>query len=121
MPRVQARAVKRALVLSLLAAGVVARAEVKPGAPAPATIERVTAVVNDDVILESEVVQRATPLMADVQATDPETRAREWKQLLRKTAEQMIDEELIVEAAVEAKLEVTDEDVQKAVDEIKRQ
>ncbi len=110
------------IVLPLLLVSPMARAEVKAAAPrAPITIERVSAVVNDHVILETEVVARSTASASELQASEPQARAREWKSLLRKTVEQMVDEELIVEAAVEAKLEVSDDEVQKAIDEIKRQ
>jgi peptidyl-prolyl cis-trans isomerase SurA len=92
------------------------------GSPgAPVVVDRVSAVVNEAIILESEVVQRAAPLLAEITSFDAQERAREWRQIQRKVVDQMVDEELIIEAADEAKLEVTDDEVQKAIDEIKRQ
>jgi peptidyl-prolyl cis-trans isomerase SurA len=105
----------------LLAVAPAARAQ-KAGTPAPPVVlERVSAVVNDTVILESEVAQRAQPMLMELETSDPQARARETRQVMRKVLDQMVDEQLIVEAALEAKLEVNDDEVQKAVDEIKRQ
>jgi peptidyl-prolyl cis-trans isomerase SurA len=113
--------VKNLLLASLLILPALARAEQKPAAAASQTIERVSAVVNDAVILESEVVQRSQASLAELDTAEPNERAREWKKILRRSLDSMVDEELIVEAAEEAKLEVTDDEVQKALDEIKRQ
>jgi peptidyl-prolyl cis-trans isomerase SurA len=109
------------VLVVLLGAGGAHAQQGKPAASSPVTIERVGAIVNDQVILESEIVQRATPMLGEVQTTDPKERAREWRALMRRTIDQMIDEELILDAAQESKIEVTGEEVQKALDEIKRQ
>ena len=88
----------------------------------PVVVERVAAVVNDTVILESEVVSKAAVLMQqESEDADPKRREQMWRQTVRRTVDQMVDEELIGEAAVEAKLEVTDAEVGRAIDEIKRQ
>jgi parvulin-like peptidyl-prolyl isomerase len=88
----------------------------------PVVVERVAAVVNDTVILESEVVAKAAALMQEEeQDPDPKRRDQQWRQVVRRTVDQIVDEELISEAAVEAKLEVTDAEVGRAIDEIKRQ
>ena len=97
-----------------------------PGATAPpgrtVVIERVAAVVNDSIILESEVVQRAAPLLGELdRITDPAERQRQWNALQRQVLGEMIDEELVLAAADEAKLEVGDEEVNRALDEVKRQ
>jgi peptidyl-prolyl cis-trans isomerase SurA len=111
----------RSLALAFLVLPLAAAAQQK-GAPAtPVVVERVSAVVNDTVILESEVVTRASPHLAEITTLDAQERSREWRQALRKTVDQMVDEELIIEAANEAKLEVTDDEVQKAIEELKRQ
>ncbi|HKA88570.1 MAG TPA: peptidylprolyl isomerase [Haliangiales bacterium] len=93
----------------------------QPAAPAaPAVkdkprvlVERVAAVVNDVVVLDSEVAQRA----ASTGEEDP-TKSRTS---VRQVLDQLVDEELILGAAAEAKLEVSDDEVQKALDEVKRQ
>jgi parvulin-like peptidyl-prolyl isomerase len=86
------------------------------------SLERVSAVVDDTVILESEVVQRAAPLLAEgEQPSDPQAKVQLWRTTLRKALDQMVEEQLILDAAREAKLEVADDEVQKALEEVKRQ
>lgn len=109
------------LAMALLCPAVASAQDAKRNPAPPITLERVSAVVNDTVILESEVVQRAAPMLAEIESVAAEDRAREWRQILRKTLDGMVEEQLIIEAATEAKLEVTDEEVDKAVGEIKRQ
>jgi peptidyl-prolyl cis-trans isomerase SurA len=109
------------LVVVLGLAGAAAGQPAPGNAAEPVVVERLSAVVNDAIILESEVVQRATPMLMEIESLDAQERAREWRQILRKTVEQMVDEELIVQAAAEAKLEVSGDEVKKAIDEIKRQ
>lgn len=97
------------------------KVETAPGGKA-AIIERVSAVVDDTVILESEVAQRSLPLLAESEAgTDAQARLRAWRSAFRKALDQMIEEQLIIGAAQEAKLEVTDDEVQKAIESIKQQ
>lgn len=120
MHRVQPHVVKRLFIPLLMAGAGLAYAQTK-AAESATTIERVTAVVNDQPILESEVVQRAGAMVNEIESTDPVVRKREWRGLLRKTIDQMVDEQLMIEAANDSKLEVTDDDVAKAIDEIKRQ
>jgi parvulin-like peptidyl-prolyl isomerase len=109
------------LAVALLAPAVAFAQDAKRTPATPMTLERVSAVVNDTVILESEVVQRAAPMLAEIDSVAADERAREWRQILRKTLDSMVEEELIIEAANEAKLEVADDEVQRAIDEIKRQ
>jgi peptidyl-prolyl cis-trans isomerase SurA len=77
-------------------------------------VERVAAVVNDVVVLDSEVMARA---LANGEGTDPQ----KLRTAMRTVVDQLVDEELILGAAAEAKLEVSDDEVTKALDEVKRQ
>lgn len=107
-----------------LASPVVARAEgVKLGGPGKkVVIERVVAVVNDTVILESELVQRSRPAMPDLEKIEsPRDRQTQWKGLLRQVLGELVDEELVMQAAVEAKVEVSDGEIDRALNEVKRQ
>jgi parvulin-like peptidyl-prolyl isomerase len=122
------------LVLALLSG--VASAQDKPDDPTPSPapaperpaiakkkilVERVAAVVNDAVILESEVVQRAAPEMGALdEIEDPRQRQRQWATILRQTLDLMVSEELMLQAAEEAKLDVTSDEVDKALAEVKR-
>ena len=113
-----------ALVTLALPLGGGARAEDAPKKlPAKKqVIERVVAVVNDTIVLESELVQRVRPEMGELdQVPDPRERQRRFKELMRQGLDAMVDEELVLQAAGEAKLEVGEAEVDKALDEVKRQ
>ena len=84
--------------------------------------ERVVAIVNDAVILESELEARMMPLMQEVnQITDPAERERRRSKLKGQVLDDMVSEELIVQAGEQAKIEVESSEVQAALDEIKTQ
>jgi peptidyl-prolyl cis-trans isomerase SurA len=85
-------------------------------------VDKVVAVVNDAVILRSEMLRRVAPLTADVQnITDRIERQRRLAKLEGDVLEEMVSEELIVQAAADAKLEVTAKEVDSALGEIKKQ
>src|SRR5262245_36725226 len=112
--------VKRLVLVSALLAAGVARADDK--ADKATIVERVAAVVNETIILESEVLQRATPQLAELdQLADANEKKRQYHAIARGTTEAMVDEELVLQAAVEAKLEATDEEINRALDEVKKQ
>lgn len=109
-----------AVVLALCALAAVASAERPP--KKAVVVERVVAVVNDTIILESELMQRVAPHAAELQdVSDPRERQRQWRQIVRAELDRMIEEELIVQAAAEANLDVTEEEVEKAIAEVKKQ
>lgn len=90
--------------------------------PRKRVVERVVAVVNDAIVLESELTQRAAPLLGEVEkATDSREKKRQAQNLLGQALDEMIAEELMMQAATEAQLEVTDDQVKKALDEVKAQ
>src|SRR5688572_10198106 len=109
---------RRSILVLIVAAGLagVARAD-EPLVPRRVVLERVVAVVNEHIILESELADRILPDLADL---DEAERKKNWKTIARERLEQMIDEELAEQAAAEAKLEVTDDEVVKAIEEVKR-
>jgi parvulin-like peptidyl-prolyl isomerase len=85
-------------------------------------LDRVAAVVNGSVILESELEARLVPLVAGLDSID-DARERERRQgkLRTQMLDDMISEELVVQAARDAKLEVEPKEVTAALDEIKQQ
>ncbi len=115
------------LAISLLAPAVAsADDKAKPppaaGAGKKELIERVVAVVNDSVILESELAARMVPLLNEIASiTDPKERARRRDKLTSQALDDMVNEELIVQAAEAAKIDVDSSEVQAALDEIKTQ
>lgn len=114
---------------SLLAAGTVwAQAEAPSPSAAAETkrkalvLDRVAAVVNGAVILESELEARLQPLLAGLDSiSDPRERERREAKLRTQMLDDMISEELVVQAAREAKLAVEAKEVTAALEEIKQQ
>lgn len=85
-------------------------------------LDRVVAVVQDAIILQSELETRVGPFSAELETiTDPRERARRTSKLTSQMLEDMISEELIVQAAREAKLAVEPKEISAAVQEIKQQ
>lgn len=116
------------VVLAALLAATPAFAQPAP-APAPkspnagkkVSLERVVAVVNDSIILQSELDARLLPVMAEAQQiADPTERRRRIAKLSSQVLDEMVNEELIVQAAEAAKVEVDSSEVQAAIDEIKQ-
>jgi peptidyl-prolyl cis-trans isomerase SurA len=118
---------KVAFLLLVAAAGVggTAYAETKPAsrnAGQKVSLERVVAIVNDSIILQSELDARLTPMIAQAQAIPDEgERKRRLAKLSSQILDEMVNEELIVQAAVASKIEVETSEVQAALDEIKQQ
>jgi len=84
-------------------------------------VERVVAIVNDAIILASELEARMLPVRGDaMQIADPRERERRLSKLSTQVLDEMINEELIVQAADAAKVEVDSSEVQAALDEIKQ-
>jgi peptidyl-prolyl cis-trans isomerase SurA len=96
------------------------RKAVKPGERL--SVDRVVAVVNDAVILNSELMRRVAPMSADLEGvSDQVERKRRKDKLKSQVLDEMVSEELIVQAAGESKLEVAAKEVQNALEEIKKQ
>jgi len=113
--------VMRVLVL-LLVLSTVAWADKSPNAGKKEHLERVVAVVNDSIILQSELDARMVPVLQEAQQiADPVERRRRMAKLASQVLDEMVSEELIVQAAEQAKIEVDSGEVQAALDEIKQQ
>jgi peptidyl-prolyl cis-trans isomerase SurA len=93
-----------------------------PNAGKKFQLERVVAVVNDSIILNSELDARLLPLQAQAaQITDPVEQRRRLAKMSTQVLDEMVNEELMVQAAEAAKVEVDSSEVQAAMDEIKQQ
>lgn len=85
-------------------------------------VERVVATVNDDAILLSELRFRAAPFLPGlVQNNDESSRLQELQQLYRQILEQLIDDELLRQAAQRMQVTVTAAEVQRAIDTVRQQ
>jgi len=93
-----------------------------PNAGKKVVVEKVVAIVNDAIILASELDARMVPVRNEAnQIADPKERERRLAKQTSQTLDEMINEELIVQAAEAAKVEVEANEVQAALDEIKQQ
>lgn len=91
-----------------------------PNAGKKVIFERVVAVINDSIILRSELEARMVPVIGEAQQiADPKERERRIDKLRGQVLDEMVNEELIVQAAEAAKIEVESTEVQAALDEIK--
>jgi peptidyl-prolyl cis-trans isomerase SurA len=85
-------------------------------------VEKVAAVVGGNVILASEVEEKATPMMTEIaRITDAGKRSARATALRREVLDHLIDDELISGQAAELRLTVTPEQVDASIAEIKRQ
>lgn len=85
-------------------------------------IDRIAAVINDNVILASELELRVAPLRASVEASvsEPRERERRVQQLTRQTLDAMVDEELVLQAAQAARITVDDKEVDNYLELLKK-
>jgi len=85
-------------------------------------VEKVAAVVGANVILASEVEEKAAPLLTELgRITDPTKRAARASSLRREVLDRLIDDQLINDQATELRLTVTPEQVDASIAEIKKQ
>jgi len=112
----------RRVLVALASLAAIAAAVVAPRAAGARMVEKIAAVVGESVVLASEVEEKAGPLMADItKVTDPDKRAARAAALRREVLERLIDDELILQQAAELKLNVTSEQIDASIDEIKKQ
>jgi len=84
-------------------------------------VEKIVAVVGTDIILQSEVEERAAPMMADIAAiSNPGQRAARAAAVRRQILEHMVDEQLLVQEAADLKVSVSSEEVDKSIEQIKK-
>ncbi len=92
-----------------------------PNSGRKVVVERVIAIVNDAIILASELEARMVPVRGEaMQIADPKERDRRLAKLSSQVLDEMVSEELIVQAAETARIEVEASEVQAALDEIKQ-
>lgn len=105
-----------------LAALVLGAALAPAGPVAAKIIDRIVAVVNDEIILLSEVEQVAAPVLRQIEALpDPVLRAQQRDKQLRAALDDLVGQRLITQEAARRKLTVDPEDVQARIDQIKSQ
>jgi peptidyl-prolyl cis-trans isomerase SurA len=85
-------------------------------------VDYVVAIVNDAIILNSELEARRVPVLTEAQQiADPRERERRIAKLTSQVLDEMVNDELEVQAAEAAKIDVESSEVQAALDDIKQQ
>lgn len=83
-------------------------------------VDRVVAVVNDSVILDTELTVRMAPYEADVEGIeDAKERSRRLEKLRGQVLDELVNEELIFQAAAAARIEVTAKEIDAAITDIR--
>ena len=84
-------------------------------------VERIVAVVGDDIVLESEVNEKAAPFLREVAGLpDPAQRKQRSGALRREVLNKLVDEELLLQQASELKLSVSSEEIDRSIEQIKK-
>lgn len=84
-------------------------------------VEKIAAVVGDEIVLASEVEEKAAPFMTEIAGiTNVTQRAARATALRREVLDRLIDDLLILQQANELKLAVSSEDIDRVVDQIKK-
>jgi parvulin-like peptidyl-prolyl isomerase len=92
------------------------------GAPLALIVDRVVAVVNDEVVLSTELMMRVAPMAFELnKITDPRERARRQAKLSGQILDEMVNEQLVTQAAAAAKLDVSSKEVEAAITDLKKQ
>lgn len=105
-------AIRAAALASLLALASPAQGRV---------VERIIAVVNDEILLLSELEDRLRPLIPQLQQIpDAVAREQKYQELRRQMLGMMVDEELIRQEAAKLKLDVSEKDLELAIADVMR-
>lgn len=92
------------------------------GAPLAMIVDRVVAVVNDEVVLSTELMMRVAPMAFELnKISDPRERARRQAKLSSQVLDEMVNEQLVTQAAAAANLDVSSKEVEAAISDLKKQ
>ena len=84
-------------------------------------VEKIVALVGDDIILQSEVEDRAAPLLAEVAGiSNPSEREARAGGIRREVLERLVQDQLLLQQATELKLTVSGDEIDRAIEQIRR-
>jgi len=111
------------LLAVVLAAGAIpARAAAQPGSSGWTAVDSVVAVVNQDVVLKSELDRRAGTFRQSLEAIkDVAERSRRRVELQQQLVRSLVDERVFLQAAAGLGLTATSQEVDRAIAEVKAQ
>ena len=88
--------------------------------PSEAVVDRIVAVVNQEIITLSEVERWSQPFQGEIQTEDRLERKERVQEVFRKVLERIIEERLIEQEAKKSGIKVTSKEIEGAIDEIKQ-
>jgi peptidyl-prolyl cis-trans isomerase SurA len=91
-----------------------------PGTSSEAVVDRVVAVVNQEIITLSELEKWKEPFLAEIKAEDRLERREQTHGALRKLLDHLVEEKLIDQEVKKIGLKLTGKELEAAVEEIKR-
>jgi peptidyl-prolyl cis-trans isomerase SurA len=84
-------------------------------------VEKIAALVGDDIILQSEVEERAAQLLAEIASiANPAEREVRASAIRREVLERLVQDQLLAQQATELKLTVSGDEIDRAIAQIKR-
>lgn len=84
-------------------------------------VDRIAAIVNQEIIPLSEVEMRARPFLEQIQTEDRAEKKSKTHEVIRKVLEVLIEEKLIDQEAKKAGIKVTSKEIDSVIEDIKRQ
>jgi peptidyl-prolyl cis-trans isomerase SurA len=91
-----------------------------PVSPGGAVVDRIVAVVNQEIITFSEIEKWSRPLQQEIKAEDRLERRERTQEVFRKVLERIIEEKLIEQEAKKSGTKVTPKEIEGAVEEMKQ-
>jgi peptidyl-prolyl cis-trans isomerase SurA len=88
--------------------------------PGGAVVDRIVAVVNQEVITFSEIEKWSRPLLVEIRTEDRLERQERLQEILRKVLERVIEEKLVEQEAKKSGIKVTAKEIEMAVEELKQ-
>jgi parvulin-like peptidyl-prolyl isomerase len=88
--------------------------------PGGAVVDRIVAVVNQEVITFSEIEKWGRPFQQEIQAEDRLERRERIQEVFRKILDRIIEEKLIEQEAKKSGMKVTSKEIEVAVEEVKQ-
>ncbi len=91
-----------------------------PVSPGEAVVDRIVAVVNQEIITFSEIEKWSRPLQAEIQTEDRLERRERLQEVFRKILDKIIEEKLIEQEARKSGIKVTSKEIEVAVEDVKQ-
>ncbi len=88
--------------------------------PCEAVVDRIVAVVNQEIITLSEVEKWSLPFQGKIDAEDRLERRERVREVFRKVLERIIEDKLIEQEAKKSGIKVTSKEIEGAIEEIRR-